>query len=289
MTKNRYFIIGLVIFWAFILYSFSNHYTVYAAQRGKLYVVGMGPSGPDLTAPRALEIVEKADVLLCSPGMPKKFARFGKHIDPQKVAFNPWEELFGQEMKELRKTNYQEWEKKSKKQVKKVQDFVLQKIKEGKRVVMMDGGDPCIYGPSLNYLLQGFDDTLFEVIPGMSALNAAAAALKRSLTPDEVRFVLLTSPESLFGESWEKGDEILKDLSKYETTMILYMSLSSLNRVIELFKKHYPLDLPIAVVYYAGYPDIENVLKSKLGSIVEDIKKMNESWLGLVVIGKCVE
>ena len=53
---------------------------------GKLYVVGMGPAGPDLTAPRALEIVEKADVLLCSPRMPQRFAAFGRTIDSKKIA-----------------------------------------------------------------------------------------------------------------------------------------------------------------------------------------------------------
>ena len=53
-----------------------------AEELGKLYVVGMGPAGPDLTAPRVLSIVEKADFLLCSPGMPERFSRFGSRIDP---------------------------------------------------------------------------------------------------------------------------------------------------------------------------------------------------------------
>ena len=49
-----------------------------AAETGRLYVVGMGPAGADLTAPRALEIVRKADVFLCSPGMPEKFSKIGR-------------------------------------------------------------------------------------------------------------------------------------------------------------------------------------------------------------------
>lgn len=258
----------------------------YAAGKGKLYVVGMGPAGPDLTTPRALAIIEKADVLLCSPRIPARFEMFGNKIDPKKVAFDPWEDLFGEKLSELKKTNYQEWLAKTEQHIKKVQSFILQKIGEGKTVAMIDGGDPCIYGPSLNYLLKGFDESHFEVIPGLSAFNAAGAVLKRSMTPEEVRFVILTSPESLFGESWEKGDEILKDLSKYETTMVLFMSLKSLNKVVDLLKKYYPPALPIAVVYYAGYMDKEKVLRSKLGSIAADIKKMDEKWLGLVVIGK---
>ncbi len=61
--------------------------------KGKLYVVGMGPAGSDLTAPRVLSIVRDADYLLCSPGLPKRFDRFAEVIDPGKVAFNPWEDI----------------------------------------------------------------------------------------------------------------------------------------------------------------------------------------------------
>jgi len=258
-----------------------------AGEKGKLYVVGMGPAGPDLTAPRALAVIEKADLILCSPGMPKKFAMFGRYIDPGKVAFDPWKEIFGKEARALKKKNYQQWLEKSEHHIKKVQAFLVQSIEKGKTVVLMDGGDPCIYGPSLNYLLKGFDEDLFEIIPGMSALNAAGAALKQTLTPEDVRFVLLASASSLLGDPPGKQDDIFKYLSRFETTMVLYMSLKSLNRVIKRFQEYYPLDLPIAVVYYAGYAEKEKVLRSTIGSIIQDIKKMDEKWIGLVIVGKC--
>jgi len=259
------------------------------AGMGKLYVVGMGPAGPDLTAPRALAIVEKADVYLCSPRMPERFARFGVHIDPQKVAFDAWERMMGKGAEGQKKEDPEGWAIRMKERVAKVQEFIIQRLREGKTVVMMDGGDPCVYGPSLHYLLNGFDTSLFEVVPGMGAFNAATAALRTTVTPDGVRFVVLTSPESLFGESWEKGDEIIKDLSKYETTMVLYMSLSSMNEVVQRFRKYYSPDLPIAIVYYAGYPDRERVLRTNLARIEEDLKKMDENWLGLVILGKCAK
>ena len=286
MTQLKHFLRAMCMTFVMLFVPASNSD---GSQMGKLYVVGMGPAGPDLTAPRALGVVEKADVILCSPRMPKRFERFGMHIDPKKVAFNPWEGIFGKEANKLKKTNYEAWISEAEKQVKKVQAFIMEKLREGKTVAMMDGGDACVYGPSLNYLLNGFDEALFEVIPGMGAFNAASAALKRSMTPEDVRFVVLASPESLFGESWEKGDEVLKALSQYETTMVLYMSLSSISKVVETFEKYYSPDLPIAVVYYAGYSDKERVLKSKLKLIEEDIKKMDEKWLGLVIIGKCAE
>jgi precorrin-4 methylase len=255
--------------------------------KGKLYVVGIGPAGPDLAAPRALDIVKKADVILCSPGMPDKFNMFGPAIDPAKVAFNPWENLFNDEARKLKKTDPDAWRAGAEKQKQKVRDFVLAQNKAGKTVAMIDGGDACVYGPTLNYLLEGFDDAQFEVIPGMGAVNAAAAALKRSLTPEGVRFVMLTSPQSLFGENGEIDDDILKDLAKYDSTMVWYMSLKSLDNVVKKLSAHYPPDLPIAIVYYAGYPGREKVLRSRLGRILEDVKHMDEKWLGLFIAGQC--
>lgn len=260
----------------------------YAGEKGKLYVVGMGPAGPDLTAPRALAVTEEADVILCSPGMPKKFEKFGKHIDPDKVAFNPWEGIHGEKAGKLKKTNYKEWIQRVEKQRKKVQAFVTQQIELGRTVAMLDGGDPCVYGPSLYWLLKGFDERCLEVIPGMSAFNAASAALKRPMTGDKTRFVMLTSPRSLFGESHEKGDSILKDISRYDVTMVFYMSLSSMDRLVEEFRKYYPPDLPMAIVYYAGYAEKEKVLRSRLGTILDDLKKVDEKWLGLLIAGESV-
>lgn len=261
-------------------------YQATSNEKGRLYVVGAGPAGSDLTAPRALSIIQSADVILTSPGLQDRFDRFSGYIDPEKVAFDPWEPFMGRAARQLKQDDYPAWLLHAEKHRSKIQAFVLENINAGKTVVMIDGGDPCVYAPSLHHLLKGFDDSLFEVIPGIGAFNAAGAALKTSYTPDDVRFVMLTSPRSLFGENWDKNDDILKDLSKYETTMVLYMSLRSIDRVVKRLAEHYPADLPIAIVYYAGYPDREKVLRSTLDSIVDDVKQMEEAWLGLFIAGK---
>lgn len=284
MRGSKYCAIGSGVLFVFFCLLFS----AYGEDTGKLYVVGMGPAGHDLTAPRVLSIVEKADVILCSPGMPKRFALYEGYIDPAKVAFNPWEGIFDEKADQSKKIDLQARATRIEKQRKKVQNFVLQQIKTGKTVVIMDGGDPCVYGPALNHLLVGLDDRLYEVVPGMGAFNAAAAALKRSMTCDDARFVMLTSPQSLFVGGPDSKQDILRDLSKYKTTMVFYMSLRSMKELVEKFKPYYPSDLPVAVVYYAGHADKETVLKSTLAEIEQDIKKMDEKWLGLVVIGECI-
>ncbi len=257
-----------------------------AQGKGKLYVVGMGPAGPDLTAPRALAIVEKADVLLCSPRMPQRFAAFGHTIDPSKIAFDPWQRVFDKNAEDLKRSDPKAWADGVERRRKEVQNFLLEKINEGKTVALMDGGDPCVYGPSLQYILKDLDDRLFEVIPGMGAVNAAAAALKRPLTTDDSRFVMLASYESVFGEGPEPQEELLKDISKYKSTLVLYMSLRSMKELVDRFTKYYPADLPVAVVYFAGYADKEHVLRGTLTNIEEQVRKVDEKWLGMVIIGE---
>lgn len=39
--------------------------------------------------------------------------------------------------------------------------------------------------------------------------------------------------------------------------------------------------------YGAGYSEKETVLKSKLGTILDDLSKINEKWPGLLIIGEC--
>ncbi len=270
----------------FVTLALVNPCPTMAQGKGKLHVVGMGPAGPDLTAPRALQIVEKADVLLCSPRMPQRFAAFGRTIDPKKIAFDPFKHVFNKDLEELKRTDPKAWAEQMENHRNEIQAFLLEKIYEGKTVAMMDGGDPCVYGPSLEYLLTGFDADLFEVIPGMGAVNAAAAALKRSLTTEDSRFVMLTSYEALLAKGSEAREDLLADLSKYKCTLVLYMSLHSMKDLVERFEKYYPKDLPVAIVYFAGYPDKEAVVRGTLKTIEHEVQKRDENWLGLVIIGE---
>ncbi|MCD6561993.1 MAG: hypothetical protein J7L16_09595 [Deltaproteobacteria bacterium] len=258
----------------------------YAKEEGKLYVIGMGPSGPDLTAPRGLAILEKADIFLCPPYIQMNFPG---QIDPAKVAFDPWEGIHDEEAMKLRKTDYDKWLQRVEKRKKKVFNFVMDAINKKKTVVMLDGGDPCVYGPSLYWLLKGFDHRYLEVIPGISAFNAASAALKKPMIGEGINFVMLTAPHSMFGRSFKKGDDLLKELSGYNVTMVFYMALSSMDKLVEKFSRYYPPDLPMAIVYYAGYPDKQMVLKTSLRTVLDDLKKTDEKWLGLLIIGKAVK
>ena len=255
-----------------------------ASGQGMLHVLGMGPSGPDLTAPRALEALKEADVVL---GHRDTHQKFQKYIPEEKYAFNPWEGIHGGNATKLRKQNYDKWFNRVKERRKELREFALERIERGQDIAILDSGDPCVYGPALYWLLKDFPRKHLEVIPGMSAFNAASAALKQPMI-GEAGFVVLTSPHALLNDN-KQGTRVLEDLAEHTPTMVLYMALRSMEQLVEEMKEDgYPLDLPTAVVYYAGYPDKEEVDRGTLETIVSRIESREENRMGLVLIGEAV-
>ena len=256
-----------------------------ASGQGMLHVLGMGPGGPDLTAPRALETLQEADIVL---GHRDTYEKFREYIPEEKYAFNPWEGIHGGNATKLRKRNRAKWLERVKKRRKELRDFALERIQRGEDIVIMDSGDPCVYGPALYWLLQDFPREHLEVIPGMSAFNAASAALEQPMV-GEAGFVVLTSPRTLLQENGELDSQFFEDMAKYEPTLVLYMALKTMDQLVRQMKEEgYSGDHPAAVVYFAGYPDKEKVLRGTLENIVQKVKSQEEDMLGLVIIGEAV-
>jgi precorrin-4 methylase len=255
---------------------------------GKFYVIGMGPAGPDLATLRALETLKEVDIVLCSEDMPK---RFESYLKGKEILCDPWKGMFflhGKFCGELNETETKEWQKERVR----IREEIVKKIKEemarGKTVAILENGDPCTFGPS-HWFVEQFDDHQVEIIPGLGCYNAAIAALKKSMIPAyDNRCVMLTSPHFLLGPRGE-DEQILKEISKYTTTMVFYMGTRKMDRLVDLLKKYYPSDLPIAVVYYAGYGGKEEVVKGTLATILDRIQGKEQTWLGLIIVGRCLE
>ncbi len=169
--------------------------------QGKFSVIGTGPAGPEHATLKALETMKKADLVLCHPELAKKFQTYlkGKKVE------DPWQELWFHQgkvwMKELPRLNPEERQAVLKEKVRQRDEYV-KKIRaflsQGKKVALLDGGDPTVYSRAC-WLLEGLDDGQVEVIPGVGAASASMAALKRASTGSGARFVAQTAPFSFFG------------------------------------------------------------------------------------------
>jgi precorrin-4 methylase len=255
---------------------------------GTFYVVGTGPAGPELATVRALEVIKGADFILCDDNMKQ---RFPDQLKGKPILGDPWKGLWdykGKPWKELPTMSPKEQKAFQEGRIKIREELVRQikeKLAQGKTVALLDSGDPCLFGPS-HWFIEGFDPHQVEIIPGVGAFTAAMAALKKSSIPAyDTRFVMQTSPYFLTGA----GKEIFHNLSKYPATMVFYMGVKELSRLVPLLRKSYPSDLPIAVVYNAGFPDKEKVVKGTLDTILTQVAGEKEPWNGLIIVGRCLE
>ncbi|MDD3580169.1 MAG: SAM-dependent methyltransferase [Desulfobacca sp.] len=258
---------------------------------GTFYVVGVGPAGPEHATLRALEVIKGADFILCGE---KMAARFKPYLQDKTILGDPWKGMWdykGKTWEEIPKLKPEEQRVFQEERIS-IREALVRQIKEklgeGKTVALLDSGDPCLFGPA-HWFSEGLEPQQVEIIPGVGAFSAAMAALQKSSMPAyDARFVMQTSPFFLKGKQ-EKGDKVIQDLAKYPTTMVFYMGIKDLPHLIPLLKKSHPGDLPVAIVYNAGYPDKEKVVKGTLDTILGQISGEKEKWNGLIIVGRCLE
>lgn len=259
-----------------------------SAGSGTLSVVSTGPGDPKHITVKALETIKAADLVLCSSqaAKPLQDVLQGKKVE------DPWKELWFYQgkpwMKDLA-TFKPEERRKIVAEKKRQRDAYVKRLNalldQGKKVALLDGGDPTVYSRAF-WLLEGVPEDRVEIIPGVGAMTAALAALKKASTGGGARFVAQTAPFSFFGKP--DRDDLARDLSRQPGTLVFYMGLSEIANLVESLKKFNPGDLPVAVVYYAGYPQKEKVVKGALDTILAKVAPEKEKWMGMIIVGRCL-
>ncbi|WDP91968.1 MAG: tetrapyrrole methylase [Desulfobacter sp.] len=258
-------------------------------KKGRLYIIGTGPAGPKTATIQALKTIKKMDAVIA----PKKHAMlFSKYIGTTPRLFDPWEGFFDYKGKEYYLLDKEELSL-YKEECFKIRDQRLAVIKDllgkGKNVGILDMGNPCLFGPGHWYIEQLPPDDVV-IIPGMGVDSAALSALGKSIIPaGDSPFVMQTAPFFLTDIKTNSADQVLKDVSKFNINSIHYMAL---NFVAPLFKKYrevYPDTTPCAVVFWAGFPLVQRIVKGTLGDMAEKLSKEKEKYMGIIFIGDFLE
>jgi uroporphyrin-III C-methyltransferase len=127
--------------------------------------------------------------------------------------------------------------------------LIVQYASEGRAVVRLKGGDPSVFG-RLEEELQALADAglASEVVPGVTAAIAAAAAMQRPLTRrGRGRSVALTTAMT------REGDLQARRSADTEVFYMAGRQLGALSR--RLKDAGWPADTPVLVVSRAGWPD----------------------------------
>lgn len=199
------------------------------ALKPAVYVVGAGPGDPELLTIKAAKILQQTDVLLYADSLvPKEMLALVK----------PTCEIIHTSNKTLED----------------VLPIMMDRVRSQQSVVRLHSGDPCLYGAvheQINALAEA--DIPFEIIPGISAFQLAAARLNVELTvPELVQTIILTR---ISGRTQVPPDEELGSLAAHRASLCLYLSARHVENAQAKLLEYYEADLPIAICYRLGWPD----------------------------------
>ncbi len=256
--------------------------------RGHFYVVGTGPAGPQMATIQALETIKQMDVIIATDQHANLFMDY---IGNKSVLFDPWKGRWDYKGKYYNKLNKKEMAlfevERARIKAERVKQ-IKSLLEEGKNVGLLDSGNPSLFGPAHWYIEQ-FDQQDVVIIPGMGCDAAAMAALGKSVIPaHDARFVIQTAP-MFFMDKEMKDIEILKDIGKYPSTMIQYMALANPEKLFATLGRVYPSDMPCAVVYWAGDPDRQRIVKGTVADMGQKLSGNKEKFMGLLLIGRFLE
>jgi precorrin-4/cobalt-precorrin-4 C11-methyltransferase len=154
-----------------------------------------------------------------------------------------------------------------------------------KRIVRLHSGDPSVYGAiqeQIDWCLVNGRD--FEIVPGVSSLAAAAAAVQRELTiPAVSQSVVLTRLAGRTKASMPERESVAA-FAAHRATMAIFLSAA---RPLELQSElltGYPSDTPAAIVVRASWPD-ERVVRTTVADLHRDLAATQARTTVLVLVG----
>lgn len=155
----------------------------------------------------------------------------------------------------------------------------------GHDVARLHSGDPSIYSAVAEQRRRldalGIDS---EIVPGVPAFAAAAAALGRELTvPGVSQTVTLTRVATL---STDMPDgESLAALAASGGTLVVHLAAHRIDAIVpELRAGGFRADTPVAVVAFASWPQ-EVVLRGTLADIAEQMHRSSVTRTAVIIVG----
>jgi precorrin-4/cobalt-precorrin-4 C11-methyltransferase len=159
---------------------------------------------------------------------------------------------------------------------------------EGTRIARLHSGDPSLYGAigeQIDWCRSS--GRAWEIVPGVSSLAGAAAALGQELTqPGVAQSVVLTRLAGRTRESMPAGESVAA-FAAHRPTLAVFLSAARPDELAaELLApgSGYRPETPAAIVVRATWPD-ERVIRSTVGDLAADLRATEATMTVLVLVG----
>jgi len=224
----------------------------------KVIFVGAGPGNPELLTVLAHKLLSSCQICIYA----------GSLVAPEVVALVPENaDLYdsaGMTLEEM-------------------EEVFCQAQQRNVDLIRLHTGDPSIYGAireQMNILDRlGID---YEVVPGISSFQAAAAALKTELTAPEIAQTIILSRTS--GRTPMPEAQELEHLARTQSTLCLFLSVHKMAEVATELAEWYGTECPAAVVFHASWPD-EVVISGTLADIAAQVEAAAIKKTAMIIVG----
>ncbi len=214
-----------------------------AADAGRVYLVGAGPGDPELLTVKAVRLIESAQVILHDDLVPQSILDLApSHAVVENVGKRCGKKSITQE---------------------EINALMVEHAQAGRSVVRLKSGDPLLFGRAAEEMAALAEAGVpYEVVPGVSAGFAAAAAVGCSLTDRDWASNVIFSTGH---HAQSHNNAPLPELE--DATRVVYMPGRDMTLLAaEWMANGLPADLPCAVVSHAAQPE-QSVIHTTLGEL----------------------
>lgn len=225
-----------------------------------VYFIGAGPGDPELITLKGVNAIKRCQTVIYA----------GSLVAPEILGHC----VAGAEIHNSASMNLEQ-----------IIDVIENAVRAGQSVARLHTGDPSLYGAIQEQMAElDSRQIAYSVIPGVTAVFAAAAALRTELTAPEQSQTLVIS--RIAGRTPVPDDEEIERLAAHGGTFCFYLSVDRFDEISARFlAMGWDPHTPVAMVYRASWPD-ELMLRGTLSDMGERIAQSGIKQHAVVIIGK---
>ena len=232
---------------------------------GELFLLSAGIGDADNLTLKALNTLKRADLVLAMPFLQQQLAAYLPEgipvLDPGHGLFSPLARRGGNPIDIARKED-------------EIRERIRMAISQGRCVVVVEFGDPTLFGPQAGYLAE-FRDLNPTILPGISSFNAANALLGQPLLHDASQRLLMTTAQGLKNYTGSLPD-----------ILVLFTMQLDAPTLSQQLLQRYPPDTAVALVFHAGFSHAQRSTHLRLDELATTAGALNIPRECLIYVGQ---
>ncbi len=223
--------------------------------------VGAGPGAPDLLTIRGAQRLAEADIVVWASSLVPEAVL--AHCRPTVVLFDS-KTMTLEEITAVYSSNPEA------------------------TIVRLHSGDPSVYGAiaeQIDWCLM--HEVAFEIVPGVTSMAAAAAAIGQELTlPGVSQSVVLTRLANRTRSSMSSHEDV-STFAAHGVTMAIFLSAArprELQDQLLSVRSRYTPETPAVIAFRVSWPD-ERIVRTTVGSLADSLGQLGQTATVLVLVG----